>query len=92
LNGVNASAGQSEDGYAFKWFSQGEGIRKFHFQLFRGSTNTVPVIDEPALDTNEITMSDLAAGQYFWRVGSVQYLDREASINWTSFEKLDVAP
>jgi hypothetical protein len=92
LNGVNASAGQSEDGYAFKWFSQGEGIRKFHFQLFRDSTNTVPVIDEPALDTNEITMSDLAAGQYFWRVGSVQYLDGEASTNWTSFEKLDVAP
>jgi hypothetical protein len=92
LNGVNASAGQGEDGYAFKWFSEGEGIKKFHFQLFRGSTSEVPVIDEPALAANEITMSDLAAGQYFWRVGSVQYLDGEASTNWTSFEKLDVAP
>jgi hypothetical protein len=92
LNGVSASAGAGDDGYNFKWQSQGEGTRKFHFQLFRGVPNGLPIADEPGLTDQQITISDLPNGDYFWRVGSVQYDQGEVATNWTSFEKLSVAP
>jgi hypothetical protein len=92
LNGVSAGAGKDESGYAFKWQSVGEGVNKFHFQLFRGSPAGLPLVDEPAVAANQVSLSDLLPGTYFWRVGSVQFLDGEAATNWTSFEKLSVAP
>ncbi len=92
LNGVSAEAGKGDDGYAFKWQSSGEGVSKFHFQLYLGATTGTAIVDEPAMSTQQISLSDLVPGTYFWRVGSVQFLDGEASTNWTSFEKLNVAP
>jgi hypothetical protein len=92
LNGMSASAGQGDDGYAFKWQSDGEGVRKFHFQLFKDQPNGLPIADEPAMTAEQISLSDLLPGTYFWRVGSVQYLDGEVATNWTGFEKLSVTP
>jgi hypothetical protein len=92
LNGVKASAGASNDGYSFKWQSDGQGVRKFHFQLFNGEPNGVAMVDEPALADPQIIISDLPPGNYFWRVGAVQFADGEVATNWTSFEKLAVAP
>ncbi len=92
LNGMSASAGQGDDGYAFKWQSDGEGVRRFHFQLFKDQPNGLPIADEPAMTAQQINLSDLLPGTYFWRVGSVQYLDGEVATNWTGFEKLSVAP
>ncbi len=92
LNGVSASAGKDESGYAFKWQNSGQGVSKFHFQLFSGTPEGLPLVDEPAVVVNQISLSDLLPGTYFWRVGSVQFLDDEAATNWTSFEKLSVAP
>ena len=92
LNGVKASAGQGADGYAFKWFSDGEGVRRYHFQLFRGQTDSTPMVDEAGLDTTSISISDLPPGDYFWRVGAVQYLDGEAVINWADMEKMTISP
>jgi hypothetical protein len=92
LNSVSGSAGKDESGYAFKWQSNGEGVNKFHFQLFSGSSAGLPLVDEPAIAATQIILSDLLPGTYFWRVGSVQFLDGEAATNWTSFEKLSVAP
>ncbi len=92
LNGVTAGAGKDESGYAFKWQSTGKGVNKFHFQLFSGSPAGLPLVDEPAVTSNQVSLSDLLPGTYFWRVGSVQFLDGEAATNWTSFEKLSVAP
>ena len=37
------------------------------------------------------TLSDLPPGDYFWRVGSTQYADGEASTSWTPIEKITVA-
>ncbi len=90
LNGVSATAGAGNDGYNFKWQSDGGGIRKFHFQLFTGWPNGTAMIDEPALLDQQITISDLPPGDYFWRVGAVQYAGGEVATNWTSFEKLSV--
>ena len=92
LNGVKASAGKDESGYAFKWENTGKGISKFHFQLFAGKPEGTPLADEPAVAGNQISISDLPPGTYFWRVGSVQFLDGEVATNWTGFEKLNVAP
>jgi hypothetical protein len=92
LNGVSAQAGKELDGYAFKWQSSGEGVSKFHFQLYQGAASGTAIVDEPAISTQQIILSDLIPGTYYWRVGSVQYLDGGASTNWTSFEKLNVAP
>lgn len=90
LNGIKASAEQDANGYAFKWFGMGEGVRRYHFQLFRGDMTGNPIIDEASLDAPQISISDLPSGEYLWRVGAVQYLDNEASTNWTSPEKLTV--
>jgi hypothetical protein len=92
LNGVKASAGAGADGYSFKWLAEGEGKRSFHFQLFLGQPTGLAMIDETALEKSEISISDLPPGEYFWRVGAVQYLDNEVTTNWTDFEKLSVAP
>ena len=91
LNGVNASAGQGDDGYTFKWIGDGEGIRRHHFQLFRTSVTPLPIVDEASLDSDRILISDLPPGDYFWRVGVVQYLDGEVATNWVPVEKLTVA-
>ncbi|NJM49793.1 MAG: LysM peptidoglycan-binding domain-containing protein [Sphingomonadales bacterium] len=92
LNGVSASAGKGDDGYSFKWLSEGEGKKSFHFQLFPGQPGGTAIADEAALSAGEIIISDLPPGTYFWRVGAVQYLDSEVSTNWTDFEKLSIAP
>jgi hypothetical protein len=44
------------------------------------------------MTAEQISLSDLLPGTYFWRVGSVQYLDGEVATNWTGFEKLSVTP
>jgi hypothetical protein len=91
LNGVSASAGESDEGYVFRWLGEGEGTRRFHFQLFRDSTDQVAMVDEAGLSGDRITISDLPQGDYFWRVGAVQYLDGEVATNWTPLEKLSVS-
>lgn len=91
LNGVTASVGQGEEGYAFRWTGEGEGVQRFHFQLFRNATDQIALVDEAGLSSDRITLSDLPPGDYFWRVGVVQYLEGEVGINWTPLEKLSVS-
>jgi hypothetical protein len=91
LNGVSASAGQGVDGYVFRWIGEGEGTQRFHFQLFRNSTDRIAMVDEAGLTSDRVSISDLPQGDYFWRVGVVQYLDGEVAINWTPLEKLSVS-
>jgi hypothetical protein len=73
-----------------KWLTEGKGIIRYHFQLFQGKPEGVAMVDEAGLTEQQVSLSDLPAGDYFWRVGSVQYLDAEVSTNWTDFEKLTV--
>jgi hypothetical protein len=91
LNTVSASGGKSDFGYAFKWVGQGRGKLLYHFQLFRGPADGIAIVDEAGLAATEISLSDLPAGDYYWRVASVQYVDGEVSTNWTPFEKLIVS-
>ncbi len=91
LNGVTATAGKADDGYNFKWTSEGDGVRRFHFQLYKGDVNGVPMVDEAGLTSSVVRISDLPKGTYFWRVGAAQYLDGEMGMNWTDFEKFEAA-
>jgi hypothetical protein len=91
LNSVAGSAGKSDLGYAFKWQGEGRGTMRYHFQLHRGDIQTLPLVDEAGLTGNQITLSDLLPGDYFWRVASIQFLDGDVSENWTEFEKLTVS-
>jgi hypothetical protein len=91
LNGVTASAGQEDQGYVFRWASEGDGKRNFHFQLFSESTKNAPIIDEAGLSGEWVSISDLPPGKYLWRVAVVQYLDGEVGINWTPLETLTVS-
>jgi hypothetical protein len=91
LNGVTASAGQNDEGYAFRWIGEGGGMQRFHFQLFSKGTDQIAIVDEAGLSDDRVTVADLPPGDYFWRVGVVQYLDGEVAINWTPLEKLSVS-
>lgn len=91
LNGVTATAGKGDEGYVFRWASEGSGKTNFHFQLFAKTQKSAPIVDEAGLSGDKITISDLPAGTYQWRVAVVQYLEGEASINWTPFESLTIS-
>ena len=91
LNSISASGGRDDSGFAFKWLGEGRGTLRYHFQLFRGSPEGTAMVDEAGLTQQQISLSDLPPGDYFWRVASVQYLDGEVSTSWTEFEKLTVS-
>ena len=91
LNSVTATAGQENDAFVFRWRAEGDGPQKFHFQLFRDALTNVAMVDEAGLDSNMITLSDLPPADYYWRVGSTQYADGEATTSWTPIEKITVA-
>jgi hypothetical protein len=91
LNDVQGTAAKGDDGFNFKWSAAGSGVQRFHFQLFQGSKDSIAIIDEAGLTEQQVTISDLPAGDYFWRVGSVLYLDGEVATDWTDFEKLTLS-
>jgi hypothetical protein len=91
LNSISASGGKSDSGYAFKWLGEGRGQLRYHFQLFQGKPDGTAMVDEAGLTQQDISLSDLPDGDYYWRVASVQYLDGEVSTSWTQFEKLTVS-
>lgn len=91
LNDVKLDAGQGDDGFKFKWLGSGEGIKRYHFQLLKDAKNTTPIIDESGLETQEITISDLPPGDYYWRVGAAQFLNGESAKDWSDFEKLSIS-
>ena len=95
LSTLGGSADAGDFGYRFKWFGEGEGERFYRLQILKDSKTSVPIIDEAGLSTDIVTLSDLADGQYYWRVGVIQFSsdpdDPEAIEKWTDFEKMTVA-
>lgn len=91
LASVGAEVSETPDGFAFKWFGNGEGVRHYRLQIFRGEAKGVPVVDEVGLTGTEVSVRDLSPGVYYWRVGMTQH-DAEGDIeNWTDPEKLTIA-
>ena len=55
-----------------------------------GSPRDRPVVDEVALTRDGLTLRELPAGIYFWRVGLLQVEDGEVTESWTDPEKLTI--
>lgn len=95
LSTLGGSADAGDFGYRFKWFGEGEGERFYRLQILKDSKTSVPILDEAGLSTDTVTLSDLADGEYYWRVGVIQFSsdpdDPEAIEKWTDFEKMTVA-
>jgi len=95
LSTLSGSAAEGDFGYRFKWDGEGEGKRIYRFQLMRGSKTAVPIVDEVALNTDLVTLSELPDGEYYWRIGVTQFSDDPEDSTpvekWTEFEKLTVA-
>lgn len=91
LNSISASGGRNETGFAFKWIGEGRGELRYHFQLFKDRPDGTAMVDEAGLTAQQIGLSDLPDGDYYWRVASIQYLDGEVTTSWTPFEKLTVS-
>ena len=91
LNSVSGTAGASDEGGAFKWSGQGRGTIRYNFQLLRDNTDGPAFVDETGLTVQQIILSELPDGDYYWRVGSVQFADGETNTNWTPLEKIIVA-
>jgi len=54
--------------YLFRWTTAGAGVKRFRFQLFDTSNAKTPLVDEPGLADPMVTVTDLKAGDYAWRV------------------------
>lgn len=93
LSTISASAGASDDGYKFSWTGAGEGTALYHLQVMRlGNANAqgVMIVDEPALASDHLLLSDLPPGKYRWRVGKHLFAEGEHDQVWTEFQDLTV--
>jgi len=92
LTGLTASASGDTSAMHFNWSGAGDGRRVYHFQLMRDSEASLPIIDEPGLETDGLVLRNLAPGIYFWRLGMRRLASDGMTENWVPFEKLTVAP
>ena len=91
LASIHATVEADEDGYRFRWTGAGSGARRYRFQLMPGAADARPVVDRVGLEGDAVTLRNLAAGVYYWRVGLVQIEAGETIETWTDAEKLTIA-
>jgi hypothetical protein len=91
LTGLSASALAVADHMVFKWGGPGAGRRLYRFQLARDARGAYPVIDEPGLEGDGITLNGFGSGTFYWRVGVQQFGDDEVTETWLPYDKLIVA-
>ena len=89
LQALRSSPTNGVDGSVrFQWdFGDGALVR---FQLFDASGSQVPLIDEPSLSVNELSVSGLGRGIYTWRIGQVREEQGRYIEVWTPLEPLVV--
>jgi len=90
LTALDASAGLTDDGYLFRWSGRGAGKRIYHFRLRRDAAQSLPLVDEPGLIGDSLTLSDLPPGKYLWHIGVAQYDNGEETTNWMPEQRLTV--
>lgn len=91
LASIHGAVEAGDDGYRFRWFGAGGGTRRYHFQLMRGSPDARPTVDQVGLSSDTITLGNLPADVYYWRVGVLQVENGESVESWTDPEKLTIA-
>ncbi|MEO1044300.1 MAG: FecR domain-containing protein [Pseudomonadota bacterium] len=91
LNSVSGSAGPSDDGFLFRWLALGSGERRYRLQIFADNDAAqAPIVDEAGLVESGISLSDLPAGEYRWRVGTIAFFEGESEQVWTEFQTLRI--
>lgn len=96
LNTITAEVNEPDDCPAerclrFRWRVGGEGERRFRFQIAE-SPGGVPIIDRMEMTGNEIVITDLPAGTYYWRVESSLIDGERRRSKWMDYQELRVAP
>ncbi|MET3666891.1 FecR domain-containing protein [Caulobacter sp. 1776] len=59
--------------FLFRWSSAGDGVRSYRFQLFAKDGAKLPLVDQPGLSEPQLTLTDLPAGVYAWRVAAIRF-------------------
>jgi hypothetical protein len=91
LASIHAEASQGPDGFRFRWFGAGEGVRRYRFQLMRGTLDSRAIVDQVGLTGDTLTLQRLPPGVYYWRVGLAQTDASGEAESWTDPEKLTIA-
>jgi hypothetical protein len=66
------------------------GVGTYRVQVFSADQPNVPIIDEPALTANALTVQGLPTGTYTWRVGQMQPIAGQLQETWTEPERFTV--
>lgn len=77
--------------YQFGWQVLGEGAHRFRFQLGQCEGDAPPLVDEIGLDSQSVTLRNLPAGTYCWRVMSLRIGDGKAAGDWSAMERFHIA-
>ncbi|ATQ43311.1 FecR domain-containing protein [Caulobacter mirabilis] len=88
LQAPQASGEKRRRQYLFRWTVSGAGERVYRFQLVREG-DPVPVIDEIGLTEPQITVTDLPAGAYSWRVMSRTFARGRFVEKWAPAQKFE---
>lgn len=93
-NSVSGSADPAPPGerrLRFRWDSVTDGSPRYRFQLVRKGTPDTPVLDEPGLSDTMLSISNLPAGDYSWRVCSLLIVKGRVVATWSVPQSLHVA-
>jgi hypothetical protein len=83
---VTGASGQRR----FMWETDGRGEPLFRLQLFPGSMNATPFIDETGMTGNSMKIDALPTGTYVWRVGMRRVVNGRVQEIWTAPEMLAI--
>ena len=85
LTKISAAEASNPTGGAFRinWVDQGLGTAVYRFQLFDEANRDIPMVDEPGLETSGISLTNLPAGRYSWRLGMRQTTPEGVIETWS---------
>jgi hypothetical protein len=92
-NLVKGSAEASPPGVRrlrFRWDGTADGKPQYRFQMVRSGAPDVPVVDETGLSSNVLSVSNLPAGNYSWRVCSMLLVKGKLVATWTAPQSIHV--
>lgn len=76
--------------FLFRWSSSGDGVRNYRFQMFAEGDTKTPVVDQPGLIEPQLTLTDLPAGAYAWRVTALRFKDGVMTEKQGPLQKLQI--
>lgn len=92
LTKVSAIGAGNPTGGEFRinWIDQGNASTVYRFQLFVENNRNIPMIDEPGLETNGISLTNLPSGTYSWRVEMRQTLPEGIIETWSALQNFTI--